>query len=361
MVTPSKEREAVDDAVCCGDRRSPDRRQSSLHVRAYLCSVLIVTSFMLVTACATRNSPPAGATPAITPPEITPPAIIPHADWETSPPVGHAADATRRNLRAGDRLEFRDMSITVSATGVDSTSADSPVDVAVIRLSRGAATNDRNVQEGAAFNWEGYHVAIVAVYGPGELGAGLTAVEVATVASLPPEVSGSTTAGGADLRLRIPHRITHVTLHHTGSVEPLRPADDPAQKLRGLQSWGASDRNWWDVPYHYLIDLDGRIYEGRDWRYMGETNTTYDPSGHFLISVIGNYERQESTPEQLEAIADLMAWAVARFDVPLDGIGGHYDYAGTTCPGEHLRKYLEDGTFRRMVEARLRRQGAPGE
>src|SRR5690606_29147949 len=159
---------------------------------------------------------------------------------------------------------------------------------------------------------------VVAIYGPGELGAGLVALEVATVASLPPAVAQSTTAGGADLRLRIPHRITHVTLHHSGSPEPLRPEEDPVAKLRGLQSWGASDRNWWDVPYHFLIDLSGRVYEGRDWRYTGETNTDYNPAGHFLISVIGNYDRQEPTPQQIEAIADLMAWAIERFDLPLD-------------------------------------------
>ena len=315
----------------------------SVAARVRACSGVLITCVLLTIACAPRSI-------VLT---MVQPRIVPHAEWEADPPLGHAADATRRNLRAGDRLEFRDISIEVLATGVDSSFAAGPMDVVSIRLARADAVAEREVREGAAFNWQGYHIAVVAVYGPGELGAGLTAVEVATVASLPLEVSGSTVAGGAELRLRIPHRITHVTLHHTGSPEPLRPEDDPVQKLRGLQSWGASDRNWWDVPYHYLIDLDGRIYGGRDWRYMGETNTTYDPSGHFLISVIGNYERQEATQAQLEAIADLMAWATAHFDVPLDRIGGHYDYAGTTCPGEHLRVYLEDGTFRRMVEARL--------
>jgi hypothetical protein len=49
-----------------------------------------------------------------------------------------------------------------------------------------------------------------------------------------------------------------------------------------------------------------------------------------------------------------MAWAVRKFDVPLDSIRGHYQYAQTGCPGKNLRKYLEDGTFRRMVEARLK-------
>lgn len=279
------------------------------------------------------------------------PRIIPHADWQAKPPLGHSADAVRRNKRSGDSLAFRELTINVLASEADSSGAK-PFDIVRLRLTAGDATEERVAREGSAFNWNGFHVAVVAIYGPAELGAGLVALEVATVTSLPPHIASSDSAGGAEMRLRIPHRITHVTLHHTGSTEPLRPHDDPVQKLRGLQSWGATERNWWDVPYHYLLDLEGRIYEGRNWRYMGETNTAYDPGGHFLISVIGNYERQEPTPAQLAAIADLMAWALKEFDLPLDRIGGHYHYASTGCPGRHLRRYLEDGTLRRMV-ARL--------
>ena len=281
------------------------------------------------------------------------PRIIPHAQWQSQPPLGYAADAARRNKAAGDSLAFRDLTLTVLGTSVDSSGAK-PVDVVRLRLARGNSAEERRAREGSALNWNGFHIAVVAIYGPGELGAGLVALEVATVASLPGQVAESQTAGGASMRLRIPHRITHVTLHHTGDAQPLRPQDDPAAKLRGLQAWGASDRNWWDVPYHYLLDLEGRIYEGRDYRFMGETNTAYDPGGHFLISVIGNYERQEATPAQLASIADMMAWAIKEFDVPLDRIGGHYNYANTGCPGQHLKKYLEDGTLRRMVSERLR-------
>ena len=280
------------------------------------------------------------------------PRIIPHTQWQSQPRLGYAADAVRRNKASGDSLAFRDFTITVLGTAVDSSSAK-PTDVVRLGLNLGDTKEERSAREGSAFNWRGFHVVVVAIYGPGELGAGLVALEVASVASLPPHIASSQVAGGADMRLRIPHRITRITLHHTGSTEPLRPHDDPVEKLRGLQAWGAAERNWWDVPYHFLLDLEGRIYEGRDWRYMGETNTTYDPDGHFLISVIGNYERQEPTPAQLAGIADLMAWALKEFDLPLDRIGGHYNYASTGCPGQHLRKHLENGTLRRMVDARL--------
>jgi len=286
--------------------------------------------------------------------DVAQPDIIPHATWQATPPIGYAADAVRRNLPRGGRLNFHDLTLTVVASSADTASAARTNDSVTLRLLRADSTTDIEVAEGSAFNWHGYHVAVVGVYGRGELGAGLVALEVATLASLSAVVADSKIAGGADLRLRVPHRITHVTLHHTGSAQPLRAQDDPAQVLRNLQSWGARDRNWWDVPYHFLIDLDGRLYEGRDWRYIGETNTSYNPEGHFLVSVIGNYELQEATPAQLEAIADLMAWAFDRFNLPIDRLGGHYHYFdGTSCPGQHLRKYLEDGTLRRMIEARL--------
>jgi hypothetical protein len=207
--------------------------------------------------------------------------------------------------------------------------------------------------EGSAFRTGGYRVAVVAVHGPGELGEGLTSLEVATLETVPAEIAASAMAGGADMRLRVPHEITHITLHHTGSAEPLRPGDDPVRRLRGLQAWGEAERNWWDLPYHFLIDLDGNVYEGRDWRYTGETNTTYNPGGHFLISVIGNYEIQEPTPAQVDAIVDMMAWAAQSFGIGTDRIGGHYDYAETSCPGVHFRRMLEDGTFRRRVAAAL--------
>jgi hypothetical protein len=283
------------------------------------------------------------------------PRVVPRAEWNAAPPLGVSADAARRNKKAGDSLAFRGLTVTVQRTAVDS-STGSPVDVAQLLLRSGSARSERAVREGAAFNWEGFHIAVVAVYGPGELGAGLVALEVATLSSLPARVANSTLAGGAELRLRVPHQITHVTLHHTGDSKPLTRTDDPAQRLRNLQSWGARDRNWWDLPYHYLLDLDGRAFEGRDWRFQGETNTTYDPGGHFLISMIGNYDVQEPSPGQLEAIADLMAWALRENHLGIEAIGGHYQYAETGCPGRFLRPYIENGTLKRMVAERLARK-----
>jgi hypothetical protein len=151
----------------------------------------------------------------------------------------------------------------------------------------------------------------------------------------------------------VPHSINKITLHHSGSAEPLEAGDDPVQILNDLFECSAEDRNWWDLPYHYLIDLNGNIYEGRDAKYAGETNTTYDPRGHLLISAMGNFNLQEPTEDQIDAIAQMMAHAIQQYGLSVDDIYGHADWAETSCPGDHLQKYLDNGVIKDKVRTIL--------
>jgi hypothetical protein len=295
------------------------------------------------------------------------PRIIPHSRWQTTPPVGFPADGRRGNIAPGESLEFKELSIdlrkmTPAPVGAKDDSDSVTICLALTGESHPAPTGyaqsyyaeEKIIKEGAAFNWEGFHIAIIAAHTKkDELGYGLTEFEITTIASIPPNIARSTVAGGAAYRARISHKITMITLHHAGDPKPMTPQDDPIKKLRALQSWGAKDKNWWDVPYHFLISLDGTIYEGRDYHYIGETNTKYNPEGHFLISVMGNYEMQKPTPEQIKSITDLMAWAVQEFNVPLNKIYGHRDLADTDCPGKYLYSYLKDGTFKNGIKERL--------
>jgi len=147
------------------------------------------------------------------------------------------------------------------------------------------------------------------------------------------------------------HKLDRITIHHSG-VE-FTEDENVIEYLRNLQSWSRSEKKWIDSPYHYLIDLDGKIYEGRKLKYPGDTNTTYDPTGHLLINVIGNYEIQKISKQQLDKIADLIAYFIKEFDLKIDSIKGHKDYADTACPGKDLYQYLQDGTIVKMVNERL--------
>ena len=166
---------------------------------------------------------------------------------------------------------------------------------------------------------------------------------------VPVEQWGGTPADAAKARLQ---KITHITLHHQGESFP--PGRDVLQYLRALQQWSRSTKNWIDIPYHFVVDLEGRIYEARKLAYAGDTNTEYDPLGHALIEVVGNFEEVEPNQKQLDALVALMASLSAAHQVPPEHIRGHKDYsAQTVCPGRNLYAYLSNGYLRDRVVARL--------
>jgi len=149
-----------------------------------------------------------------------------------------------------------------------------------------------------------------------------------------------------------PHTIRRITLHHGGVVFK---GDTPMPEyLRNLQFWSRRERPWPDIPYHFLIDLNGEIWEGRPLQYAGDTNTNYDPTGHALICVLGNYEVQQVNPKQLEAVIKLMTALCKAYHISPDSIKGHKDYVPSTlCPGKNLYRFLQDGTIVREVKKRL--------
>jgi hypothetical protein len=153
------------------------------------------------------------------------------------------------------------------------------------------------------------------------------------------------------------HTITHITLHHQG--EPFKAGTDPRQYLRNLQTWSRNTKGWLDIPYHYIIDLEGRVYAGRDIAYAGDTNTEYDPSGHALIEVVGNFEEVEPNQAQLDAVVNVMAMLAKKYKVPVANIASHRDYSNNTvCPGANLYRYVQGGYLKEQVAQRLQQQSA---
>lgn len=139
------------------------------------------------------------------------------------------------------------------------------------------------------------------------------------------------------------HKLTRLTIHHTGTNQ--MPDRSLVDKMRALQKFSQEDSPladgrmkmaWADVPYHLYVDINGEVAEGRDINYAGDTNTTYDPAGHLLVVVEGNFEKEEITPAQMKTL-DLLVPALAkRYKISADSLGGHKDFAQTSCPGNGL-------------------------
>ena len=140
------------------------------------------------------------------------------------------------------------------------------------------------------------------------------------------------------------HQPEKVVLHHAGVL--WKEGDEALKKIRGLQSWGQREKNWPDLPYHYLIAPDGTVYEGRPLTYRPESNTDYDLEGVVNVHLWGHFDEQKVWPAQLEATVRLLA------QLPFEEISAHRLEAPgqTTCPGQDLMRYFEAGLIGQWVE-----------
>ena len=151
----------------------------------------------------------------------------------------------------------------------------------------------------------------------------------------------------------VKHTVQRITVHHTATK--FTNNRRTAKALRNIQTWHQRHprKKLPDIAYHYVIDRNGFVLEARDSAFRGDTHTRYDPTGHLLICLLGNFEEQKPSDAQRDALVELISWASRHHDVPMDAIGSHRDHAKTLCPGEHVHAWIQSGGVVAAVQERL--------
>ncbi len=142
-----------------------------------------------------------------------------------------------------------------------------------------------------------------------------------------------------------------IFIHHTAGSNTIT---DPAAAVRAIYYYHAVTRGWGDIGYNFLVDRQGRIYEGR---YGGEVDGRLVVGGHTYgynygslgISVLGNYQNAPVPAAAEEALVRFLAARANRYGIhPLEpgffvntwfpfGVLGHRDAnSRTVCPGNYL-------------------------
>lgn len=122
-----------------------------------------------------------------------------------------------------------------------------------------------------------------------------------------------------------------MAIHHTEGA-----SSDPTRQLRGIQAFHAN-KGWCDVGYHFLIDVDGTIYEGRELSRRG-VHAANNNTGNIGISHIGNFHNLTPPAAMLESTARLVERlsSIYGIDLTRSAIKGHREYSSTDCPGSRL-------------------------
>ena len=162
-------------------------------------------------------------------------------------------------------------------------------------------------------------------------------------------------------------RISKIVVHHTGTPNDIR---DYAGLCRGILA-NETSGEYIDIAYNWLIDPNGRIYEGR-WAqdypsgvpHTGERNGANVRGAHAIyhntstigIALMGTYDYVDPSPAMLDALVALLAWKCARWGIDPLGRGsflatngrlenlfnicGHRDTSATDCPGQRVEPML---------------------
>ncbi|GAA2566409.1 hypothetical protein GCM10010435_44530 [Winogradskya consettensis] len=129
-----------------------------------------------------------------------------------------------------------------------------------------------------------------------------------------------------------PSHREYFVVHHSGATA--------TQSVRAIQDWCMDGRGFADVDYNFLVDQEGKVYEGRGWDVVGAHCTDFNTNG-IGVCVIGNDDLSDAVKASL---AELYRLANARCGKTLK-LRGHRQLAttGTTCPGSRIYAWVQAG------------------
>lgn len=140
----------------------------------------------------------------------------------------------------------------------------------------------------------------------------------------------------------VSHTITRMTLHHT--AVRLDDNRNITARLRQHQRYHQDELGWVDIAYHVGVDRNGNVFELRTPDIAGDTATSYDPTGHFLVVCEGHFDQEQVTDAQLDGAALAFAWAAQTFAITADTLRAHRDFVpSTSCPGDDLYARIASG------------------
>jgi len=138
-----------------------------------------------------------------------------------------------------------------------------------------------------------------------------------------------------------------IVIHHSAT-----PAGNAAEFDKMHKSKG-----WDELGYHFVIGNgtdsgNGQIEVGPRWpkqKYGAHAKTAdnqFNEQG-IGICLVGNFDLERPTPQQMQSLARLTAYLMKTYKIPADHVIGHGDTKATDCPG----RFMSIVQLRRMAAA----------
>lgn len=136
-------------------------------------------------------------------------------------------------------------------------------------------------------------------------------------------------------QLREAQPFSRITIHHQGAgAAGSRHENSAAADIDAI--FGGHRRlGYADIGYHFVIDYDGRIWEGRSLAYAG-AHVAGQNDDNIGILALGNFNRQKPSAAALASLKGLVAALEKQYSIQPDRLFGHRELGASDCPGKHL-------------------------
>lgn len=131
-----------------------------------------------------------------------------------------------------------------------------------------------------------------------------------------------------------PNYPQYIIIHHTGGTDKDPLADTSHHTFQIVDNYHKS-LGWGKMGYHYFIEKDGRLTQGRMDYEEGAHTIGYNRKS-IGVCLAGNFDAADPTEEQKKALRALLISLTTKFSVPLIKIVPHREFTKKTCFGKRL-------------------------
>jgi len=117
--------------------------------------------------------------------------------------------------------------------------------------------------------------------------------------------------------------------------------------IESMRDFHVNTREFRDIAYHYIINKDGTIIEGRDVKEYPASSTGHNVDV-IAICVMGEFTREEPTDKQINSLKVLVLKLCKEYKIDTDmhHIFTHADYrdppGNRYCPGKYLHRKIPE-------------------
>ncbi|MDD3861771.1 MAG: SpoIID/LytB domain-containing protein [Candidatus Gracilibacteria bacterium] len=151
--------------------------------------------------------------------------------------------------------------------------------------------------------------------------------------------------------LQYPKKVERFVIHHTATSNDVK---NPMESIRAIYFYHAITRGWGDIGYNYIIDQNGKVYEGRaGGAGVVGGHARGSNTGSIGIAILGNFQEKKVPKKAMDALVELIRVKSKEFKINPNGFSkvngvklpnviGHRDVGRTVCPGDYLYEKLPE-------------------